>query len=95
MVTIGKNNGLTDIEGILVGHYTDTNAVSGVTVVVCPKGAVAGVDVRGSAPGTRETDLMAPHNLVEKAQAVVLSGGSVFGLAAADGATRWLAEEGR
>jgi L-aminopeptidase/D-esterase-like protein len=90
----GRHNGLTDIEGILVGHYTDLNAVSGVTVVVCPKGAVAGVDVRGSAPGTRETDLMAPHNLVEKVQAVVLSGGSVFGLSAADGATRWLAEEG-
>jgi len=85
---------LTDVEGILVGHYTDTKAVSGVTVVVCPRGAVAGVDVRGSAPGTRETDLMAPHNLVEKAQAVVLSGGSVFGLSAADGVTRWLAEEG-
>jgi L-aminopeptidase/D-esterase-like protein len=85
---------LTDVGGILVGHYTDTTAVSGVTVVVCPKGAMAGVDVRGSAPGTRETDLMAPHNLVEKAQAVVLSGGSVFGLSAADGVTRWLAEEG-
>jgi L-aminopeptidase/D-esterase-like protein len=91
---IGKYNGLIDIEGILVGHYTDLNAASGVTVVVCPKGAVAGVDVRGSAPGTRETDLMAPHNLVEKAQAVVLAGGSVFGLSAADGVTRWLAEEG-
>ncbi|MCI0498101.1 MAG: P1 family peptidase, partial [Planctomycetales bacterium] len=94
MAKTGKYNGLTDIEGILVGHYTDMNAVSGVTVVVCPKGAVAGVDVRGSAPGTRETDLVAPHNLVEKVQAVVLSGGSVFGLSAADGATRWLAEEG-
>ena len=94
MPTIGKNNGLTDIEGVLVGHYTDLSAISGVTVVVCPKGAVAGVDVRGSAPGTRETDLMAPHNLVEEVQAVVLTGGSVFGLAAADGATRWLAEEG-
>jgi L-aminopeptidase/D-esterase-like protein len=91
---IGRHNGLIDIEGILVGHYTDTNAVSGVTVVVCPKGAVAGVDVRGSAPGTRETDVLAPHNLVEKVQAVVLSGGSVFGLSAADGVTRWLAEEG-
>jgi L-aminopeptidase/D-esterase-like protein len=90
----GESNSLTDVGGILVGHYTDTTAVSGVTVVVCPKGAVAGVDVRGSAPGTRETDLMAPHNLVEKAQAVVLSGGSVFGLSAADGVTRWLAEEG-
>jgi L-aminopeptidase/D-esterase-like protein len=85
---------LTDIQGILVGHYTDSDAVSGITVVLCPKGAVAGVDVRGSAPGTRETDLMAPHNLVEQVQAVVLAGGSVFGLSAADGATRWLAEEG-
>ena len=94
MAKPGKSNDLTDIEGILVGHYTDTKAVSGVTVVVCPKGAVAGVDVRGSAPGTRETDVLAPHNLVEKAQAVVLSGGSVFGLSAADGVTRWLAEEG-
>jgi len=94
LAKIGKYNGLTDIEGILVGHYTDVAAVSGVTVVLCPQGAVGGVDVRGSAPGTRETDLMAPHNLVEKAQAVVLAGGSVFGLAAADGATRWLAEEG-
>ncbi|MHC4459012.1 MAG: P1 family peptidase, partial [Planctomycetota bacterium] len=94
MVKIGKKNALTDIKGILVGQYTDTDAVCGVTVVVCPKGAVAGVDVRGSAPGTRETDLMAPHNLIEKAQAVVLSGGSVFGLSAADGVTRWLAEEG-
>ena len=94
LAKIGKYNGLTDIDGILVGHYTDFDAVSGITVVVCPKGAVAGVDVRGSAPGTRETDLMAPHNLVEQVQAVVLSGGSVFGLAAADGATRWLAEEG-
>ena len=94
MAKIGNSNGLTDVEGILVGHYTDTKAVSGVTVVVCPRGAVAGVDVRGSAPGTRETDLMAPHNLVEKAQAVVLSGGSVFWLSAADGVTRWLAEEG-
>jgi L-aminopeptidase/D-esterase-like protein len=94
LAKIGKYNGLTDIDGILVGDYTDFDAVSGITVVVCPKGAVAGVDVRGSAPGTRETDLMAPHNLVEQVQAVVLSGGSVFGLAAADGATRWLAEEG-
>jgi L-aminopeptidase/D-esterase-like protein len=90
----GKSNGLTDVEGILVGHFTDIEAVCGVTAVVCPRGAIAGVDVRGSAPGTRETDLMAPQNLVEKVQAVVLSGGSVFGLSAADGATRWLAEQG-
>jgi L-aminopeptidase/D-esterase-like protein len=90
----GKHNGLTDVNGILVGNYTDLKAVSGVTVVVCPQGAVAGVDVRGSAPATRETDLLAPLNLIEKAQAVVLSGGSVFGLSTADGVTRWLAEEG-
>ena len=94
MAKTGISNGLKDVKGILVGHDTDIKAVCGVTVIVCPKSAVAGVDVRGSAPGTRETDLMAPTNLVEKAQAVVLSGGSVFGLAAADGVTRWLAEEG-
>ncbi len=94
MATSGKQNALTDIAGILVGNYTDKTAVSGVTVVVCPQGAVAGVDVRGSAPGTRETDVLTPHNLVDQVQAVVLAGGSVFGLAACDGATRWLAEEG-
>ena len=94
MQTTGKHNALTDVDGILVGHYTDTAAASGVTVVVCPQGAVVGVDVRGSAPCTRETDLLAPANLVEHAQAVVLSGGSVFGLAAADGVVRWLAKKG-
>ncbi len=91
---IGKSNALTDVEGIVVGHYTDMDAVCGVTVAICPEGAVAGVDVRGSAPGTRETDLLEPLNLVEKAQAVVFSGGSVFGLAASDGVVRWLAEKG-
>jgi len=94
MARIGKHNALTDVEGIIVGHYTDTLAACGVTVAICREGAVSGVDVRGSAPGTRETDLLAPTNLVEKAQAVVLSGGSVFGLAAADGVVRWLAERG-
>ncbi len=94
MATTGKYNALTDVDGILVGHYTNTDAASGVTVVICAEGAVTGVDVRGSAPGTRETDLLAPTNLVEKAQAVVLSGGSVFGLAAADGVVRWLAKKG-
>lgn len=94
MATIGNYNALTDVDGILVGHYTDTAAASGVTVAVCPEGAVAGVDVRGSGPCTRETDLLAPANLVEHAQAVVLSGGSVFGLAAADGVVRWLALKG-
>lgn len=80
--------------GLLVGSFTDTKAASGVTAALCPEGAVGGVDVRGSAPGTRETDLLAPLNLVDKAQAVVLSGGSVFGLAASDGVVRWLAEKG-
>ena len=94
MQTFGKHNALTDVDGIQVGHYTDITAASGVTVVICAEGAVAGVDVRGSGPCTRETDLLAPANLVEKAQAIVLSGGSVFGLAAADGVVRWLAEKG-
>jgi L-aminopeptidase/D-esterase-like protein len=94
MATIGKHNALTDVDGIRVGHYTHTDAACGVTVAICPEGAVAGVDVRGSAPGTRETDLLAPANIVENAQAVVLCGGSVFGLAAADGVVRWLANKG-
>jgi L-aminopeptidase/D-esterase-like protein len=90
----GKLNGLTDVEGLLVGNFTDTVAVSGVTVVLCPEGAVGAVDVRGAAPGTRETDLLSPENLVEKAQAVVLCGGSVYGLSAADGVVCWLSERG-
>jgi len=90
----GKFNALTDVARILVGNHTDTAHVSGVTVVLCPEGAVGAVDVRGAAPGTRETDLLAPVNLVEKVQAVVLCGGSVYGLCAADGVVRWLAEKG-
>jgi L-aminopeptidase/D-esterase-like protein len=94
LATTGKYNALTDVAGIRVGHYTDTDAASGVTVVICADGAVTGVDVRGSAPCTRETDLLSPANIVEQAQAVVLSGGSVYGLAAADGVVRWLANRG-
>ena len=90
----GPHNALTDVEGLLLGHCTKAQAASGTTVIICPEGAVAGVDVRGSAPGTRETDLTDPVNLVEKAQAVVLCGGSVYGLAAADGVVRWLAARG-
>jgi L-aminopeptidase/D-esterase-like protein len=90
-----SHNAITDVAGIQVGHYTDRDAASGVTVVLCLQGAVGGVDVRGSAPGTRETDLLEPGNLVQKLQAVVLSGGSVFGLAAVDGVVRWLAERKR
>jgi L-aminopeptidase/D-esterase-like protein len=85
---------LTDVAGLQVGSFTDADAASGVTVVLCPDGAVAAVDVRGAAPGTRETDLLDPVNLVQKAQAVVLCGGSVYGLSAADGVVRWLSEKG-
>ena len=94
MTGIDRNNSITDVKGILVGHYTDPEAASGVTVILCPGGATAGVDVRGSAPGTRETDLLKPLNLVEKVQAVVLTGGSVYGLATCDGVVRWLEKKG-
>lgn len=86
--------GITDVEGVLVGHAHDAEALTGCTVVIVPSGAVIGVDVRGSAPGTRETDLMRPGNLVEKAQAVVLSGGSAFGLDASAGVMEYLEEKG-
>ena len=85
---------ITDVPGIQVGHYTDPVAVTGCTVVLCPEGAVGGVDVRGAAPGTRETDLLRPLNLVQQAHAVVLSGGSAYGLAAADGVMTYLEERG-
>ncbi len=90
----GEHNALTDVAGIRVGHHTDKEAASGVTVVLVPEGAVAGVDIRGSAPGTRETDLLDPVNLVVQVHAICLAGGSVYGLAAADGVVRWLAERG-
>ena len=85
---------ITDIPGIKVGHYTDNEAVTGCSVILCETGAVAGVDVRGLAPGTRETDLLRPMNLVEKVQAILLSGGSAFGLDAAGGVMRYLEERG-
>jgi len=85
---------ITDVSGIKVGHYTDKKAVTGCTVVLCERGAVAGVDVSGSSPGTRETDLLRPGNLVEKVQAIVLSGGSAFGLDAAAGVMKYLEERG-
>ena len=90
----GRTNSLIDVEGTMVGHFTNMKSVSGVTVVICPEGATSGVDVRGSAPGTRETDLLQPLNLVEQVQAIVLTGGSVYGLAAADGVVRWLEKKG-
>ena len=79
------NGSITDVPGIKVGHYTDTEGVTGCTVVLCEGGAVGGVDVRGSAPGTRETDLLRPGNLVERVHGVLLSGGSAYGLDAASG----------
>ncbi|MFL7869805.1 MAG: P1 family peptidase [Anaerolineales bacterium] len=88
------NNTITDIPGIEVGQAQDDEALTGCTVVLCRKGAVAGVDVRGGAPGTRETDLLDPVNLVEKVHAVVLAGGSAFGLDAASGVMRYLDEQG-
>ena len=85
-------NAITDVRGIQVGHAQDEHALTGCTVILCRKGAVAGVDVRGGAPGTRETDLLNPINLVEKVHAVVLAGGSAFGLDAASGVVRYLEE---
>jgi L-aminopeptidase/D-esterase-like protein len=83
---------LTDVPGLRVGHFTDGRRPTGCTVVLTEDGAVGGVDVRGSAPGTRETDLLQPSNLVEKVHAVMLSGGSAFGLDAATGVMRYLEE---
>ncbi|HTP71042.1 MAG TPA: P1 family peptidase [Burkholderiaceae bacterium] len=85
---------ITDIAGIAVGHHTDPRRPTGCTVALCPQGAVCGVDVRGAAPGTRETDLLAPGNLVDRVHAVLLAGGSAFGLDAAGGVMRWLDEHG-
>jgi L-aminopeptidase/D-esterase-like protein len=83
---------ITDVEGIKVGHFTETRRPTGCTVILYERGAVAGVDVRGSAPGTRETDLLKPTNLVDKVNAIVLSGGSAFGLESAGGVMRYLEE---
>ena len=86
-------NAITDVRGIEVGQAQDEDALTGCTVILCRSGAVAGVDVRGSAPGTRETDLLDPVNLVEKVHAVVLTGGSAYGLDAASGVMRYLEEQ--
>ena len=85
---------LTDVAGVRVGHFTDTRRPTGCTVVLVPEGTVAGVDVRGAAPGTRETELLSPLNSVEHIHALLLAGGSAFGLDAAGGVMRWLDERG-
>src|ERR1700756_1796884 len=92
MAADGASGGITDVEGIKVGHFTDSRRPTGCTVLLFEKGATAGVDVRGSAPGTRETDLLNPVNSVQQVQAIVLAGGSAFGLDAASGVVRYLDE---
>jgi len=85
---------ITDVPGIKVGHWTDRRAATGCTVVLCERGATGGVDVRGAAPGTIETDFLRPGNLGPPLHAVLLTGGSAFGLAAAVGVMRWCEEHG-
>jgi L-aminopeptidase/D-esterase-like protein len=85
---------ITRVPGIRVGHHTDREGVTGCTVVLCPPETVGSVDLRGGSPGTRETDLLRPGTLVNEVHAVLLTGGSAFGLAAAGGVARWLEERG-
>ena len=93
----GPHDAITDVAGVRVGHTTrdEPGWLTGVTIVVPPPGTVGGVDVRGGGPGTRETDLLDPRNLVDRVDAVLLGGGSAFGLAAADGVMEALADDGR
>ena len=89
-----SDGAITDVAGIEVGHFSDPRRPTGCTVILTRDGAVGGVDVRGAAPGTRETDLLAPGNLVERVHGVMLAGGSAWGLAATEGAMQWLEERG-
>lgn len=91
---MSERTSIIDVAGIEVGHFTDTRRPTGCTVIVAREGAVAGVDVRGAAPGTRETDLLSPTNLVDRVHAILLAGGSAWGLDAATGVMRWLEEQG-
>jgi L-aminopeptidase/D-esterase-like protein len=91
-VSGARNHSLTAVTGLKVGHHTLGERPTGCTVILAEQGAVGGVDVRGGAPGTRETDLLTPTNLVEKVNAIVLAGGSAFGLASADGVVKYLEE---
>ncbi len=94
MTTPLVNNTLTAVPGFRVGHITDLDAITGCTAVICPPHTVGGVDVRGGGPGTREVELLRPLYQVSEVTAVMLAGGSAFGLAAADGAMRYLEEHG-
>src|SRR3974377_1915178 len=92
---MGARNLVTDVAGVLVGNADDGRIASGVTAIIFAEPAVAAVDVRGGAPGTRETDLLEPHRTVERIDAIFLSGGSAFGLDAGAGVQAWLREQGR
>lgn len=87
-------NNILDVKGIKVGQVQQMEGLTGCSVIICEEGAVCGVDVRGSAPGTRETDLLDPINMIQKVHAVVLSGGSAFGLEATCGVSKYLEENG-
>ena len=95
MARPGARNLITDVAGLSVGQAEDARTRTGVTVILPDRAAVCACDVRGGGPGTRETDALAPENLVEAIDAVVLSGGSVYGLAAADAVAAWLGDQGR
>ena len=94
LIVNSSQGSIVDVPGLRVGHFTLAERLTGCSVVLAPDGAVGAVDVRGAAPGTRETDLLDPANLVDKVHAVLLSGGSAFGLDAATGVVRWLEEQG-
>jgi L-aminopeptidase/D-esterase-like protein len=94
LIVNSSQGSIVDVPGLRVGHFTLAERLTGCSVLLAPDGAVGAVDVRGAAPGTRETDLLDPANLVDKVHAVLLSGGSAFGLDAATGVVRWLEEQG-
>ncbi len=89
-----RYDAITDVSGVRVGHWTDRRGATGCTVVLCEAGAMPGVDVRGAAPGTRETDLMRPGAFAQEVHAILITGGSAFGLDAAGGVMRWCEERG-
>ncbi|MEX2395091.1 MAG: P1 family peptidase, partial [Actinomycetota bacterium] len=85
---------ITDVDGVRVGHYTDTDGITGCTVILLPENTVGAYTLAGAAPGTRETDLLSPHTIETEVHAFVLTGGSAFGLACADGVESFLEEQG-